>query len=94
MKVWAKDRLTFFVESEHDGEHPYVVDMAAHGGRGECSCRDWQCRCGPMIKALPKVVLHGQPNRNTCKHVLGVTLFLGKSVVARLNGTTVEELYE
>lgn len=39
------DRLTFHVRSRTEPTRPpYRVDLDANGGRGQCTCRDWQTR--------------------------------------------------
>lgn len=54
------DRLRYFVTSESNPRARYLVDLLANGGRGECSCRDFCCRCWPIVR---------EGGRATCKHV-------------------------
>jgi len=49
------DCLTFRVTSRTDPKRaPYVVQLTAHDGRGECNCTDWSTR---------------RRHEGTCKHV-------------------------
>lgn len=54
------DRCRYYVSSEAHPRNQYLVDLLDHEGVGCCSCRDWICRCWPIIKK-------GQ--RAMCKHV-------------------------
>lgn len=54
------DRLVFHVRSETRRGKVYKVDLLAHDGRSECICKDWQCRCWPIVK---------EGGRAACKHV-------------------------
>ena len=53
------------VESWSKPDSPHLVDLFSYGGRGECSCKDWQTRRGPMVKKACKV---GDP-QSLCRHV-------------------------
>lgn len=54
------ERFRYRVHSEARPQNVYLVDLLANKGRGECSCKDWICRCWPRIK---------QRQRSACKHV-------------------------
>lgn len=45
------DRCRYFVTSESNPRARYFVDLLEHEGRGSCSCKDWSCRCWPIVKA-------------------------------------------
>lgn len=94
MKVThANESGSFWVQSADDHE-PYKVDMTANEGLGACTCPDFRCRCQPKLDKVKKVVMYGSNNRNVCKHYNAVLLFLGKSVVARMNSVTMDSIYE
>ena len=59
------ERMVYSVESD-TGPHPYRVDLLANGGIGQCSCRDWETRRSPAIRAGATI---GTP-ASMCKHVL------------------------
>lgn len=54
------DRCRYRVHSELKPQNVYLVDLLAHDGRGECTCKDWQCRCWPAVKEGGKL---------SCKHL-------------------------
>lgn len=56
----AGERMTFFVHSERNPRSGYRIDLLAHGGIGECSCKDWHTRRWPVIR---------DGGEATCKHV-------------------------
>jgi hypothetical protein len=87
------DRFCFWVSSADDSE-PYLVDMLANGGRGACTCRDWQCRCSPAIKDGAKAIPYGSLNRTTCKHLTAALTYLGMSVVAHAAGKPRESIFQ
>ena len=59
------ERMVYSVESD-TAPHPYRVDLLANGGIGQCSCRDWETRRSPAIRAGAAI---GTP-ASMCKHVL------------------------
>ena len=77
IKVKARrgEAMRWDVESWEKPQQPHLVDLAANGGRGECSCTDWQTRCNPNFKRHGKWIeywgVKGKPNpeRTMCKHV-------------------------
>lgn len=85
--------MRFNVTSAESGE-PHIVDLYANGGFGECSCRDWQCRCHPKLKTDKLVVAYGDLGRNICKHIHAATGYIGQTFVARVQNKTREQLYK
>jgi len=61
----TNERMVYSVESDYI-PHPYRVDLLANGGIGQCSCRDWETRRSPAIRAGATI---GTPV-SMCKHVL------------------------
>jgi len=61
----TNERMVYSVESDYS-PHPYRVDLLANGGIGQCSCRDWETRRSPAIRAGATI---GTP-ASMCKHVL------------------------
>lgn len=55
--------MRFFVHSEADPRRVYLVDATANAGRMECACKDWRCRCWPVIR---------DGGRSFCKHCRAV----------------------
>jgi hypothetical protein len=61
MKVEYHERGRFFV---HGSEPlPYLVDLAAFNGIGQCDCRDFQCRKQPRLVAGERLV------ELRCRHI-------------------------
>lgn len=81
-----RGQLLFHVNSQSKEEEFYVVDLSLHGGKGECTCKDWSTRCGPRIKAggAPNDYPHAE--RINCKHIHACLLWLGHEVVRRTIG--------
>lgn len=52
-------RMVYAVQSETNPRSEHVVDLLAHEGRTECSCKDWQTRRWPVIR---------EGGRAWCKH--------------------------
>ena len=52
--------LRWLVESSTSTHKPYMVDLGAYNGNGECQCKYWQCNVGPKVKS-------GTPAN--CKHI-------------------------
>jgi hypothetical protein len=67
--------MRFYVESWTNPSEPHLVDLSEHGGRGECSCTDWEILCQCNFKRHGKWIeywgVNGKPNpdRTMCKHV-------------------------
>lgn len=59
------ERMVYSVESD-TGTAAYRVDLLANDGKGQCSCRDWETRRSPAIKAGDPI---GSPS-TMCKHVV------------------------
>ena len=86
LKVEHRGQLLFHVTSESKEEEFYVCDLSLHRGMGECSCRDWQARCGPRIKLGSTPYDYPHAERVNCKHIHACLLWLGHEVVRRTNG--------
>jgi hypothetical protein len=65
----AGERLVYLVESWSEPEHPQRVDLLAHLGRGECSCKNWQTKRWPMIRDKLPELRYGEPGSSVCRHV-------------------------
>lgn len=62
------DRLTFHVQSRTEPKRaPYLVELEANGGRGCCTCRDWQTR---------------RTQEGQCKHVARCRALVAAAVLA------------
>lgn len=69
--------MVYLVQSD-TGDTTYRVDLLAHGGKGQCSCRDWETRRSPAIRA-------GQQGPATrCKHVNRVREFFLNSLLEKM----------
>lgn len=44
------DRMCYEVPSDTRVGRSYRVDLLAHGGAGQCSCKDWNTRRWPAIR--------------------------------------------
>lgn len=93
MKVTSAGGTRFWVSSADDHE-PYLVDITANNGLPVCTCRDFQCRCQPLLDQEKKIRQYGHTNRTICKHIQQVLIFMGASVIARACGKRVEEVYD
>lgn len=72
--------MVFLVPSDTNSKTAYRVDLLAHNGAGECSCKDWSTRRGPNIKA-------GKPigSRDClCKHVIRARWFFLNDLLAAM----------
>ena len=62
------DRLTFHVTSRTEPKRaPYLVELDANGGRGFCTCKDWQTR---------------RTQEGECKHVRRCRALVAAAVLA------------
>lgn len=43
--------VRWLVRSRANPKREYFVDLAEHGGNGSCTCKDFQTRFGPLLKA-------------------------------------------
>lgn len=75
------EALRYYVESWTSPQRPHVVDLGAYGGAGECSCKDWQTRRGPIVKAGAKP---GAPG-SLCKHVMAARTHFTNHMLADLS---------
>lgn len=59
----AGEPLRYHVSSQ-SGHPPYLVDLAAYGGNGECGCQNFEFRLKPYLErgAQPSETLE-------CKHI-------------------------
>lgn len=57
LKVTPYDRTRYLVESQraHENVQPYLVEMMAHGGNGECPCENFQREKLPFAEAQKNV---------------------------------------
>jgi hypothetical protein len=75
VKAIPGEAMRWRVESWSKPQEPHIVDLSMHGGRGECSCTDWQTRCNPNFKKHGQWVEYwgagGRPNpaRSMCRHI-------------------------
>jgi len=69
------EHMRFRVSSETHGDTEYLVDLLEHGGQGECTCPDWQCRCWPIIR---------DGGQARCKHISKVRNGLMDRMLARM----------
>jgi hypothetical protein len=76
----TQERYVYAVPSERNPRVSYRVDIVANAGASECSCRDWETRRWPSIKA-------GEPigTRSTlCKHGEAARNFFLNGLLKRL----------
>lgn len=62
------ETMRFHVESWEVPARPHTVDLLSWAGCGECSCKDWQVRRGPLIKS-------GLREGVFCKHVIAARAY-------------------
>lgn len=63
------EALRYYVESSTEPGIRHVVDLAAYGGSGECSCPSFQFRCAPKLRLGERFV-----ESVYCKHVKAARL--------------------
>lgn len=63
--------MIYAVESWTEGREPHRVDLLAYEGRGECSCKSWQCRVEPALKGGASFY----DPRGFCRHVQAARQF-------------------
>lgn len=83
LEVTEVDNLTFRVQSE-SGNAPYFVDAAEFGGRGSCSCADFQCRIAPVFAGRKEPPADNPAYVPGCKHLMRVKLYIADRFVAEL----------
>lgn len=55
---------TYLVESDNPKAPPYLVDLLANDGEGQCTCADWDFRIGKYLRdEMP-------PEKRFCKHLV------------------------
>lgn len=86
LEIEHRGQLLFHVPSESKEEEFYVVDLASHKGRGQCTCRDWETRCQPRLKQGLPPNEYPHPERDRCKHVHACVLLLGNMLIRRTIG--------
>lgn len=64
----TNERYVYEVDSASDPGSSYRVDLVANGGRGECSCRDFETRRMPAIRRGAAI----RSDEATCRHVRAV----------------------
>lgn len=92
MRPIEGEEYRFLCPSDKFAAQPYLVDLESHGGRGECACKFWTCKCHPAMK-------QGETDVEilTCKHQQRCLLFWAKrELVKRLDSgsSLVKELAE
>ena len=71
--------LRFRVRSDRDGR-PYLVDLSAFNGNGNCQCQDFQ------IRKLPELLkgAHGFGHVAMCKHIIRARDFFVDEIIQKL----------
>lgn len=80
IKEIAGERLRYHVESWTSPQRPHLVDLSEYGGRGSCSCKDWQTRRGPLVKAGCAL---GAPE-SMCRHVISARHYFTNSILSQI----------
>ena len=83
------EHLRYYVHSETHGDETHVVDLTENQGNGQCSCRDFETRCGPAYHRNGKNMVHYNrddkgklnPDRTQCKHIHAVRDYLLDSIL-------------
>ena len=83
------ERFRWYVHSETEGDAEHVVDLTENNGNGQCSCRDFETRCGPAFYRNGKNIIpyerdeKGKLNkdRTICKHINAVRNHLFNSLL-------------
>lgn len=83
MKVEHHDGLRFWVTSASNPAERYFCDLGANNGVGSCTCRDFETRCAPKIKAGAELIDWPHANRITCKHLTAALMWLARTAVNR-----------
>jgi hypothetical protein len=69
-KLWVEaipgEAMCYRVQSRTSPSNPHRVELSAHGGRSECSCKGWRTTRWKVIKAGCAV---GDPD-SMCAHVV------------------------
>lgn len=71
------EKMRFHVESWSRENRPHLVDLLAHAGLGECSCKDWQTRAWPRIR-------DGETNGTRCRHITAARDYFLNALLARM----------
>src|SRR5438105_6311902 len=75
----GSDSLCYHVQSDHDPQVKYVVDLSAWHGAGACTCLNFQMKLQPFLKA------HQVPTaRYACKHLRRVHRYLAIEVAQKI----------
>lgn len=79
------EAMCYFVESWSSPNRPHRVELRAYGGMGECSCKDWQTRRGPLIKKMNAAHTTKPGALGTlCRHTSAARWHLINSILADL----------
>jgi len=78
------ERFCYWVESWSDPLHPNRVDIVAHLGRSQCSCKSWQTRCWPIIRDKLPEFRFEQDGSSICRHVEAARLVFLRDLLHRL----------
>lgn len=88
------DRLCFHVtQHDDDDAEPYLVDMQTDDGLVGCNCSDFKFRCHKKLLTDGHVVPYNSKERNVCKHVNAVIMFIGESGIAAVHNVEREQLF-
>ena len=79
----ADPPLRLRVSSESGGA-PYFVDLAENGGRGRCSCKDFECRVAPVLAGKKEPPKDNPAWIASCKHLLRAKIYVAERFVAAL----------
>lgn len=69
------ERCRYRVHSEADPRRIYLCDLLENDGIGSCSCKDWSCRVGPLVK---------EGKRAYCKHIVACRAHFLNQVLAAM----------
>ena len=58
------EALRYYVQSDSNPDEMYIVDLAAYGGSGSCTCADFSCRRVPKLNDGQRLV-----EAVFCKHI-------------------------
>lgn len=75
------EAMCFTVDSRTKPAEPHRVELLAHAGASECSCKGWQCRAWPAIRDGE---YHGT-RRTTCHHVRAARLYFLNSLLQTMS---------
>lgn len=84
--------LVFKVESRSRPDQEHTVDISAHKGYGQCSCKNWDCKVWPVVRDQTARRL---TKAATCAHVRAVLGYiLRKTHRSLIEQHATEELWD